>query len=269
MSNGILTSMNHDERRRRQLEHLERQRQMVNERLELQTRRLERQREEIDKRFARAKRHLGGSDTAPSDEQRRIIAAAIELLDEVGLNDLSLRKLALKLDFKAPALYWHFKNKDSLIDYMAEGILTEEFTEVSPRGKDEDWQAWFMELCRRLRRAMLAHRDGARIVAGAHLFPAVTLVRLLEAASDSLVSAGVNEERAELIITTAVHFTFGRVIEEQSMPSMEQMEHINFDDMMGQFPHLAKSVQRIQSEGNLVDMSDREFDESLRLIIHA
>ncbi len=259
--------MNHDERRRRQLEHLERQRQVVNERLELQTRRLERQREEIDKRFARARRHLGGSDTEPNDDQRRIIAAAIELLDEVGLNDLSLRKLALKLDFKAPAIYWHFKNKESLIDYMAEGILTEEFTEVSPRAEDENWQEWLMELCRRLRRAMLAHRDGARIVAGAHLFPAVTLVKLLESASDSLVSAGVSAERTELIITTAVHFTFGRVIEEQSMPSIEQMEHINFDDMVAQFPHLADSVKRIQTEGNLVDMSEREFDDSLRLII--
>jgi TetR/AcrR family tetracycline transcriptional repressor len=37
-----------------------------------------------------------------------VLEGAIELLDEVGLDELSTRKLASRLGVHAGALYWHF-----------------------------------------------------------------------------------------------------------------------------------------------------------------
>jgi TetR/AcrR family tetracycline transcriptional repressor len=233
-----------------------------------QVERLERQRLAVEARFERARQRLDDISDQPTDQQKKIIEAALELLNEEGLNELSVRKLASKLRMHGPGLYWHFKNKEALIDHMAEAILAKEFADLKPCSPEESWQEWFITICKRLRQAMLSHRDGARIVAGAHLFPAVTLVKIFECSTESLVSAGIDEEQADLIISTATHFTFGRVIEEQSMPSQEQLANFDINVFLSKYPYLARSVERIKKHENLVEMSNHEFEESLRLIIH-
>ena len=202
-----------------------------------------------------------------TDTRQRIIAAALELLNEEGLNELTLRKLAAKVNLKAPALYWYFKNKDELVDHMAEAILAREFAELTPRTDDEPWQEWLVATCKQLRQAMLRYRDGARIVAGAHLWPAVTLARLLETTSASLMSAGMSHEDVELIAGTAIHFTFGRVIEEQSSPSREELRTMNIDDIALTYPRLAHHVRRIQATTEYVGFSDNNFEQAVRLIV--
>jgi AcrR family transcriptional regulator len=52
-------------------------------------------------------------------DRATVVRAALRLLDEVGLHGLSLRKVASELGVQAPALYWHFKNKQELLDEMA------------------------------------------------------------------------------------------------------------------------------------------------------
>jgi TetR/AcrR family tetracycline transcriptional repressor len=249
--------MKKEERRATQLARLERMREHTLERWD-------QQRARMDERFARVRQRLTADEGHPNEDQQRIITAALVLLDEVGFNDLSLRKLATKLDRKAPALYWHFESKEALIDYMAEAILQAEFHDVTPRQDDEPWQDWLVHICSRLRNAMRSHRDGARVVAGAHLYPAITLMRLFEVSMQSLMSAGVEMQRANLIITTAVHFVFGNVIEEQSSPSLEEVEQIDFQAMSERYPLFAKSVeQAVEAAKNGYD----EFEDALRLIV--
>src|SRR5882757_97661 len=52
-----------------------------------------------------------------------VIAAALLLLDEVGLDALSTRRLAARLDVHAGALYWHVASKHDLLDAIADKIL--------------------------------------------------------------------------------------------------------------------------------------------------
>jgi len=250
-----------EDRRAKQLAHLAAAQQRSQARLDAQRRR-------IDERFARVRQRITSTEDTPSDDQQRIIDAALELLDEVGLQELSLRKLAAKLDIQAPALYWYFKNKEDLTDYMAEAILKKEFVGTMQRQDDEPWQDWLVTACKRLRKAMLAYRDGGRVVTGAHFFPATTLLDFFEMALASLVSAGVSVERAGMIAVTAVHFTFGRVIEEQSMPSAAEIADINrliIGRLQQSHPHVATYRQHQIETG--MSMDD-EFDDALRLIIH-
>lgn len=94
-----------------------------------------------------------------------IVRAALELLDEVGFEQLTTRRLARALGVKGPSLYWHFKNMRELYDHMAEAMLEE----ALPRPDDHpgDWKAWLAAGARGIRRVALARRDGARILAGA------------------------------------------------------------------------------------------------------
>jgi TetR/AcrR family transcriptional regulator, tetracycline repressor protein len=44
-------------------------------------------------------------------DKDQIIAAALTLLDERGLDGLTTRALADRLGIRQPALYWHFKDR--------------------------------------------------------------------------------------------------------------------------------------------------------------
>lgn len=94
-----------------------------------------------------------------------VIAAALELLNEVGMDSLTTRKLAERLKVQQPALYWHFQNKRALLDALAEAMLAERHTRSLPE-ENEDWRVFLKENALSFRTALLSYRDGARIHAG-------------------------------------------------------------------------------------------------------
>jgi TetR/AcrR family tetracycline transcriptional repressor len=227
--------------------------------------RLDKQQARVNERFEHARKRLEQRVGKSSLNQERIIEAALELLKEQGLGSLSLRDIAKRLDIKAPALYWHFKNKEELVDFMAEAILKKEFSAFTPRADDEDWQEWLIVIMSRLRKAMLAYPDGGRVVAGAHLYPAVTLAELSNATIGSLQSAGLPLETALQVALTTAHYTFGHVIEEQSAPTPEQMQQIDIEAFLKPYPELAKAVK---SNHIHKDDPDAIYVAGLRLIIN-
>lgn len=89
-----------------------------------------------------------------------VLAAAIRLLDELGLPDLTMRKLATTLDVQPSALYWHYANKQTLLAEVSNTIVN--FAKpVTPR---KTWQETAQREALALRDALLAFRDGAEVV---------------------------------------------------------------------------------------------------------
>jgi TetR/AcrR family tetracycline transcriptional repressor len=249
--------MRHEDNTDRQLAQLEEAQRRTNERLAAQ-------RERIDQRFDRMRERLAQRHGSPTDNQQRIIGAALELLGEDGLNNLSLRKLASRLQLQAPALYWHFKSKDVLVDYMAEAILSREFHDLAPRRPDESWPHWLRSQMVKLRRAMLAYPDGGRVVAGAHLFPAVTLGQLFECTLESLESAGIDLQTARHILMTTSTYAFGFVIEEQAAPNPEEVDMLDQEAMTARFPYAVRAMQ----EAHRLDRNmDHDYEVGLGYII--
>jgi TetR/AcrR family tetracycline transcriptional repressor len=56
-------------------------------------------------------------------EHQYIVDTAVDLLNEVGFDQWTTRKLADRLGVQQPALYWHFKNKRALLEAMNETML--------------------------------------------------------------------------------------------------------------------------------------------------
>jgi len=96
-------------------------------------------------------------------ERHIVVEAALKLLNDVGMDGLTTRRLAQELGVQGPALYWHFENKQELIDAMAQAIMAKAFVPLKP---GEDWADWLARRARRARKAMLSYRDGARLLAG-------------------------------------------------------------------------------------------------------
>jgi AcrR family transcriptional regulator len=57
--------------------------------------------------------------------RERILAAALELVDEQGIEALSMRKLGQQLGYEAMSLYNHVANKDDLLDGILDLVLAE------------------------------------------------------------------------------------------------------------------------------------------------
>jgi TetR/AcrR family transcriptional regulator, tetracycline repressor protein len=107
---------------------------------------------------------VSAAETRPPLDRAAIVETALKVLDEVGLDRLSTRRLAAELGVKGPSLYWHVKNMAELRDLMADKLLTDALP--APDAYD-DWRTWLAEGARGYRRAALSHRDSARILAGA------------------------------------------------------------------------------------------------------
>jgi TetR/AcrR family transcriptional regulator, tetracycline repressor protein len=104
------------------------------------------------------------AELRPPLDRAAIVEMALKVLDDVGLDQFSTRRLAAELGVKGPSLYWHFKNMAELRDLMADKLLTDALPASDAPG---DWRTWLAEGARGYRRAALSHRDGARILAGA------------------------------------------------------------------------------------------------------
>src|ERR1700683_2779299 len=93
-----------------------------------------------------------------------VTQAALNLLNKVGLEELTLRLLARELDVQAASIYWHFKNKRELLDAMSSTILTEGPRRLGPSTDPADWSTWIATFGVALRQNLLVYRDGARLV---------------------------------------------------------------------------------------------------------
>lgn len=142
-------------------------------------------------------------------DREQIIEEALRLLDEVGLDQLTTRKLADRLGVKQPALYWHFANKQALIEAMNVAI-GREHTYDAPRPGD-DWQGFLLRNARSSRNALLSHRDGARV----HSRSEADLGRL-EAQLHLLLDAGFPLELALHALLSIGSLVLGGVMDEQS-----------------------------------------------------
>ena len=102
-------------------------------------------------------------------DRQQVVDEALQLLDDEGLDALSLRTLAGRLGVQAPTLYWHIGSKAELLDALADAIMDDAIRAVPESRPDDDWADWLLTALVELRAAMLRHRDGARIVSGARL----------------------------------------------------------------------------------------------------
>lgn len=146
-------------------------------------------------------------------DREKVIRTALALLNEVGVDALTTRKLAERLQVQQPALYWHFQNKEALLSALAETMLADSHTHAMPK-EGENWQEFLVNNARSFRLALLAYRDGARIHAGT--LPSTPQYETVEAQVRLLCSAGFSGTDAIRVLMTVSHYTVGAVLEEQN-----------------------------------------------------
>jgi TetR/AcrR family tetracycline transcriptional repressor len=112
---------------------------------------------------------------------------------------------------KNGATYWHFPSKQVWLAAMADAMLDG----VVADGDDRPgWPERLAEVARRLRRALLARRDGARLFAGA-FFPLPNALGYGETMVGILRGAGLSSRDATWAVDTVTYYVVGHSTEEQ------------------------------------------------------
>ena len=148
-------------------------------------------------------------------DRATIVHAALRLLDEVGIDGLSTRRLAAELGIKSASLYWHFKDKGELLKEMSSEMFNECLQAIHASKSDADMLEHLAEIARILRRTALSRRDGAQVMARP-LTRTLSAKTAFEENVKALVRAGLADMDARLALQTIRRFAIGTAIQERS-----------------------------------------------------
>ncbi|MFD0415573.1 TetR/AcrR family transcriptional regulator C-terminal domain-containing protein [Streptomyces sp. NPDC127108] len=201
-----------------------------------------------------------------------VARAALDVLADKGADGLSVRGTAERLGVRMNTVLWHAKTKTRLLELMADAIVAE----ISLDGLPGEWRARARELMRRYRNALLAHRDGARIVAGTYAAEPATL-RFAETLTTALLagrpadSAGstgpadsanpAGEREAAWTAWSLLYFVLGLTQEEQSLPEQVDPRFVRSLES-GEYPSLRRLAPYFRDAS-----FDGRFEHGLDLLL--
>ncbi|GAB3570932.1 TetR/AcrR family transcriptional regulator C-terminal domain-containing protein [Arthrobacter alkaliphilus] len=210
-----------------------------------------------------------GQDGAGRLTRQTVLAAALELVDEHGLEALSMRRLGQVLGRDPMSIYRYAANRNELLAGVAELMLDE--LEVFP--DDTNWQEQLRRIAHELRRVCLRHPNAVPLLVTGPLStplglrPAGTL-RPLEQILGILIGAGFAPADALHIYRAFYGFLYGHVLNElqELIADPEENEallRLGLQRLpLRDFPHL----RRLAPE--LLDYDgEQELDEGITILL--
>ncbi|BDX32529.1 TetR family transcriptional regulator [Mycobacterium antarcticum] len=145
--------------------------------------------------------------------RRDVVSKATQLLDDYGIADLTMRRLARELGVTPGALYWHFADKQALLGAVADRILD---AAATPREGDR-WSVRVQAICTGVRDALLSTTDGAELVSASFAAgKSDQMAGILEQLTVATAEAGIARPNAELAARTILYYVLGFTADEQS-----------------------------------------------------
>ncbi len=143
------------------------------------------------------------------------LRAALEIIDEDGVEGLSMRRLGRTLGRDPMSLYRHATTKAELLDGVAENVLAELSVDTAPG----DWEAQLRAVARQFRGLALDHPNVVPLLVTRPLGTPLAMrplgtLRPLEAILELLIGAGFSEVDALHVYRSFFGFIQGHVLNE-------------------------------------------------------
>ncbi len=196
----------------------------------------------------------------------RVLAGAVALADEIGIEAFTIRKLATALDSKPMTIYHHVANKEAIVDGMVDLV----FDEIDRPPTDIDWKP-AMRLRARSARAVLARHPWAAPLMESRTSPGPGVLGHHDAVIGCFRRGGFSVEMTAHAYALVDAFVYGFALQEANLPATEGeamvdlaetvMEPFSADD----YPHLTEFTTLHVSRPDY-DFG-AEFDFGLDLIL--
>ncbi|WP_269856200.1 TetR/AcrR family transcriptional regulator [Streptomyces sp. RPT161] len=170
----------------------------------------------------------------PLLSRERIVAAALALVDEEGLQAVSTRRLAAELGVSGPSLYNHFRTKDEILDAVADTVVAQ--VDLSMFDDGTRWTDALVRWARSYRAALAAHPHIVPFLAqGPGRRPAG--LRLADAVFGGMVNAGWPPGHATRIGAMMRYFVAGSALGSFARGFVDDPTAYDPDD----YPHLGQA----------------------------
>ena len=145
--------------------------------------------------------------------RQRIATAALGVIDRDGLNALTMKRLGIELGVEAMSLYFHYANKDEILDAVVDLLFRELALPEEAKEEGHDWAEVARELFLNIRRHLLDHLNAVMLVASRSVH-SVDALAPTEMSLRNLRQAGFDEWEAIDGHRLLLSFTLGYVISE-------------------------------------------------------
>ncbi len=209
-------------------------------------------------------------------DRRRVLGAAIEFIDQQGLQALTMRRLGAHLGVEAMALYRYAPGRENLLDGVVESVIDELYGDPDVHlAASHGWQDYLMRLAHGVRRIALAHPEvfplvASRPPAAPWVRPPLRSLRWVESFLDALIDSGFTEEAAVSAYRAYSSFLLGHLLLEVSQKGVkigpedapEGVAAAAARTDLSEYP----TVVRLESLLSL-DESAAEFEEALENLL--
>jgi TetR/AcrR family transcriptional regulator, tetracycline repressor protein len=197
----------------------------------------------------------------------RIVEAALTIMDGEGLEAVTMRRVGRELGVEAMSLYNHVKDKEDLLDAVAEHVMGEFRFE----GSTGDWREDSRRSAHEWRRVLQRHPNVIGLLAErTKPMTSVDSFRPMDQAIEVLSRAGLSDRDTVQAFHAFGGYIFGSVMVEQGMmlggldDDQDRGSHQDLERFLGsgELPHLAAVVPRF-----LECSPDERFDFGVELLI--
>ena len=204
----------------------------------------------------------------PALTHERVVAAAVELADDQGIEALSMRKLAQALGVEAMSLYHHVANKDDLLDAMVDLV----FSEIATPAETGPWRTEVRARCTSLRDVLLRHPWAVGRL-NSRRRPGMATLQHHDAVIGCLRAGGFTVRGAAHAFATIDAYVYGFAVQELSLPmepgedTSELAVEILASAPAEELPHLAEMTAEFVGRPDYAFAN--EFEPGLDLILDA
>ena len=219
-------------------------------------------------------------DAAASPVRRRpgltrdqVLSAVMAIIDEGGVEELTMRRLAKALDRNPMAIYRHAMDKDALLDGAVELVVADFVVNPPPHDGQVDWERALRDTAHGFRRAALAHPKivpslVTRSMSGPLALRPPGMLRPLEELLELFMNAGFDEHGALHAARLFTGFLYQHLLHELQ----ERIDNPDeTDDMLRLGLHRLPITQfpRLRSLATILASYDgaAELDEGLDIVI--
>ena len=180
---------------------------------------------------------------------------ALALADAEGIDAVTIRRLATDLGVTPMALYWHFQDKERLLDGVAELVLSQ--VRLPPDDEARPWDERLREVLDELVRVLAAHPSVTDVVKTRILLAQAGL-DLTERVLGLFRGAGFSAQQAAQQAVYALLFIVGLVTGEPGALHMEEDDEAREARLRGKwaalqalspkrYPHILEAAEPLTS----------------------
>jgi AcrR family transcriptional regulator len=144
-----------------------------------------------------------GQEPESTGERARIVAAGRRMVEEGGVDALSMRKLAAELDVAHTAIYWHVGSRDELVGAIVDSFLAD-LGDITPVGRTpRDRMA---SVAHEIHRQVVEHRPLVALAMEQGRFPGMWFPAQVALARE-VGAAGLKGADAARAVTSLLYLT--------------------------------------------------------------